>query len=98
MFCNTSQLGIAPQASRHLRYQPGSVSRLLLDTSLILVQSSSATSIQRSTTAAFFPVYIPRSKSFLPLKMPSQADDKRQAAREVIDILHEISMLLVCRE
>ncbi|KAG2414099.1 hypothetical protein HFD88_003290 [Aspergillus terreus] len=26
--------------------------------------------------------------------MPSQADDKRQAAREVIDILHEISMLL----
>lgn len=28
-------------------------------------------------------------------KMPSQADDKRQAAREVIDILHEISILLV---
>lgn len=27
--------------------------------------------------------------------MPSQADDKRQAAREVIDILHEISTLLV---
>lgn len=27
--------------------------------------------------------------------MPSQADDKRQAAREVIDILHEISILLV---
>ncbi|KAI9928548.1 hypothetical protein ASPWEDRAFT_104320 [Aspergillus wentii DTO 134E9] len=26
--------------------------------------------------------------------MPSQADDKRQAAREVIDILHEISTLL----
>ncbi|KAJ5160543.1 mitotic-spindle organizing protein associated with a ring of gamma-tubulin 1 [Penicillium canariense] len=26
--------------------------------------------------------------------MPSQADDKRQAAREVIDILHEISILL----
>ncbi|RAH82072.1 hypothetical protein BO86DRAFT_389064 [Aspergillus japonicus CBS 114.51] len=25
---------------------------------------------------------------------PSQADDKRQAAREVIDILHEISTLL----
>ena len=24
------------------------------------------------------------------------ADDKRQAAREVIDILHEISTLLVC--
>lgn len=28
-------------------------------------------------------------------KMPSQQDDKRQAAREVIDILHEISTLLV---
>lgn len=28
--------------------------------------------------------------------MPSQSDDKRQAAREVIDILHEISTLLVC--
>ena len=27
--------------------------------------------------------------------MPSQQDDKRQAAREVIDILHEISTLLV---
>lgn len=27
--------------------------------------------------------------------MSSQADDKRQAAREVIDILHEISALLV---
>lgn len=27
--------------------------------------------------------------------MSSQADDKRQAAREVIDILHEISTLLV---
>lgn len=27
--------------------------------------------------------------------MPSQQDDKRQAAREVIDILHEISQLLV---
>ncbi|KAL1973118.1 hypothetical protein VTN31DRAFT_6660 [Thermomyces dupontii] len=26
--------------------------------------------------------------------MPSQQDDKRQAAREVIDILHEISTLL----
>ncbi|KAJ5086337.1 hypothetical protein NUU61_007644 [Penicillium alfredii] len=26
--------------------------------------------------------------------MPSQTDDKRQAAREVIDILHEISTLL----
>ncbi|KAE8366694.1 mitotic-spindle organizing gamma-tubulin ring associated-domain-containing protein [Aspergillus caelatus] len=26
--------------------------------------------------------------------MPSQPDDKRQAAREVIDILHEISTLL----
>lgn len=26
--------------------------------------------------------------------MPSQQDDKRQAAREVIDILHEISILL----
>ncbi|OJJ83346.1 mitotic-spindle organizing protein 1 [Aspergillus glaucus CBS 516.65] len=26
--------------------------------------------------------------------MPSQADDKRQAAREVIDILHDISTLL----
>ncbi|PYH95840.1 mitotic-spindle organizing protein associated with a ring of gamma-tubulin 1 [Aspergillus ellipticus CBS 707.79] len=26
--------------------------------------------------------------------MPTQADDKRQAAREVIDILHEISILL----
>ncbi|KAE8321990.1 mitotic-spindle organizing gamma-tubulin ring associated-domain-containing protein [Aspergillus sergii] len=26
--------------------------------------------------------------------MPSQSDDKRQAAREVIDILHEISTLL----
>ncbi|KAE8136172.1 mitotic-spindle organizing gamma-tubulin ring associated-domain-containing protein [Aspergillus pseudotamarii] len=26
--------------------------------------------------------------------MPSQPDDKRQAAREVIDILHEISILL----
>lgn len=26
--------------------------------------------------------------------MPPQSDDKRQAAREVIDILHEISMLL----
>jgi hypothetical protein len=28
--------------------------------------------------------------------MPPQPDDKRQAAREVIDILHEISTLLVC--
>lgn len=28
--------------------------------------------------------------------MPPQSDDKRQAAREVIDILHEISTLLVC--
>jgi hypothetical protein len=28
--------------------------------------------------------------------MPPQAEDKRQAAREVIDILHEISILLVC--
>lgn len=28
--------------------------------------------------------------------MPSQQDEKRQAAREVIDILYEISMLLVC--
>jgi hypothetical protein len=27
--------------------------------------------------------------------MPPQSDDKRQAAREVIDILHEISTLLV---
>jgi mitotic-spindle organizing protein 1 len=27
--------------------------------------------------------------------MPSQQDEKRQAAREVIDILYEISMLLV---
>ena len=27
--------------------------------------------------------------------MPSQTDDKRQAAREVIDILHEISTILV---
>lgn len=27
--------------------------------------------------------------------MPPQSDDKRQAAREVIDILHEISILLV---
>ena len=27
--------------------------------------------------------------------MPSQQDEKRQAAREVIDILHEISILLV---
>ncbi|KAL2830692.1 mitotic-spindle organizing gamma-tubulin ring associated-domain-containing protein [Aspergillus pseudoustus] len=26
--------------------------------------------------------------------MPPQSDDKRQAAREVIDILHEISTLL----
>ncbi|THC89777.1 hypothetical protein EYZ11_010771 [Aspergillus tanneri] len=26
--------------------------------------------------------------------MPSQSDDKRQAAREVVDILHEISTLL----
>ncbi|KAL3480118.1 mitotic-spindle organizing gamma-tubulin ring associated-domain-containing protein [Aspergillus californicus] len=26
--------------------------------------------------------------------MPPQSDDKRQAAREVIDILHEISVLL----
>jgi len=26
--------------------------------------------------------------------MPSQQDDKRQAAREVVDILHEISILL----
>jgi len=26
--------------------------------------------------------------------MPSQQDEKRQAAREVIDILHEISILL----
>ncbi|KAL4987568.1 mitotic-spindle organizing protein 1 [Aspergillus falconensis] len=26
--------------------------------------------------------------------MPPQSDDKRQAAREVIDILHEISALL----
>ncbi|KAE8147247.1 mitotic-spindle organizing protein associated with a ring of gamma-tubulin 1 [Aspergillus avenaceus] len=26
--------------------------------------------------------------------MPTQSDDKRQAAREVIDILHEISTLL----
>ena len=32
----------------------------------------------------------------LHLKMPSQSDDKRQAAREVVDILHEISTLLVC--
>jgi mitotic-spindle organizing protein 1 len=29
------------------------------------------------------------------LKMSSQQDEKRQAAREVIDILHEISILLV---
>lgn len=29
--------------------------------------------------------------------MPSQQDEKRQAAREVIDILHEISTLLVRR-
>jgi len=28
------------------------------------------------------------------LNMPSQQDDKRQAAREVIDILYEISILL----
>jgi hypothetical protein len=27
--------------------------------------------------------------------MPPQTDDKRQAAREIIDILHEISILLV---
>lgn len=27
--------------------------------------------------------------------MPSQAEEKRQAAREVIDILHEISVILV---
>ncbi|KAJ5131763.1 Protein of unknown function DUF3743 [Penicillium atrosanguineum] len=26
--------------------------------------------------------------------MPPQTDDKRQAAREIIDILHEISILL----
>jgi hypothetical protein len=31
------------------------------------------------------------------LKMPPQSDDKRQAAREVIDILHEISTLLVSK-
>ena len=31
----------------------------------------------------------------LPIKMPKEADDKRQAAREVIDILQEISDLLV---
>lgn len=31
----------------------------------------------------------------LPIKMPKEGDDKRQAAREVIDILQEISDLLV---
>jgi hypothetical protein len=30
-----------------------------------------------------------------PAPMPPQTDDKRQAAREIIDILHEISILLV---
>jgi hypothetical protein len=38
------------------------------------------------------------SRTYLMIKedvMPSQQDDKRQAAREVIDILHEISILLV---
>lgn len=51
--------------------------------------------------------YLPSRKGFLlallvldrighsKVRMPSQADDKRQAAREVIDILHEISTLLV---
>lgn len=33
--------------------------------------------------------------SNLTIKMPKEADDKRQAAREVIDILQEISDLLV---
>lgn len=36
------------------------------------------------------------SKSKMPPKSQDQADDKRQAAREVIDILQEISDLLVC--
>lgn len=35
------------------------------------------------------------SKSTMPPKSQDQADDKRQAAREVIDILQEISDLLV---
>lgn len=58
-------------------------------------QKSSPTQLQPLQPLQHYIIPLSITKSTMPPKSQDQADDKRQAAREVIDILQEISDLLV---